>query len=217
VTPLVLLHGAGRSGDDWDALRPHLAPLEVLTPSLPGRGGVPGPAPASAEEAAQFVVRHAISQKAPRFIAVGHSYGGAIALELAIAHADRIAALVLIATGARLRVHPAIFVALSAGLDPAHGGEAWSSPVPIESAIADWRAVDAFDRLKAPLNVRAPCLVIAGEDDALTPPKYARYLAANIPGAELELVPSEGHMLPFDRPELVARRIQQFLNRQSAS
>lgn len=205
--PIVLVHGAGESGTTWEPWRPLLAPHRMLAPSLPGRAGVPGPAPSRVEDAAAFVARFATEQGATRFVVCGYSYGGAIALELAISHADRVAGLALVSTGARLRVHPRIFEALEAGNDPMRPGEPWSSPVPIESALADWRAANAFDRLGQPLDVRAPTLVIAGDCDVLTPPRNASYLVERIAGAELLMVPNEGHTVPFDRPEIVARAV----------
>jgi pimeloyl-ACP methyl ester carboxylesterase len=206
--PIVLVHGAGESGAVWEPWRPLLAPHRMLAPSLPGRAGVPGPPLSRVEDAAAFVARFASEQGASRFVVCGYSYGGAIALELAITHADRVAGLALVSTGARLRVHPRIFEALEAGRDPMKPGEAWSSPVPIESALADWRAANGFDRLGQPLEVRVPALVVGGECDVLTPPRNASYLVERIAGAELLMVPSEGHTVPFDQPAIVAAAVK---------
>jgi pimeloyl-ACP methyl ester carboxylesterase len=213
ATPIVLLHGAGDDGAAWDPWRARLAPRRVLAPSLPGRSGVPGPAPATVAEAARFVLEYARAQGAERFVVCGYSYGGAIALEIALTAPDRVAALALVSTGARLRVHPRIFEALSAGCDPLRPGEPWAKSVPIESAIADFRAADAFDRLGRPLDVRAPTLVVSGEVDVLTPPKYGEYLAARIAGARLLVVPNEGHSVPFDALDVVTAAVKELAAR----
>jgi pimeloyl-ACP methyl ester carboxylesterase len=52
------------------------------------------------------------------------------------------------------------------------------------------------DRTEALANVRAPTLVIHGEDDALIDAGGGRATAAAVPGAELLLVPGMGHSLP---------------------
>jgi pimeloyl-ACP methyl ester carboxylesterase len=208
VIPIVLVHGAGECGASWDPWLALLAPHRVLAPSLPGRAGVPGPAPASASDAARFVADYARAEGVDRFVVCGYSYGGAVALELALSDPDRAAGLVLVSTGARLRVHPRIFEALHAGCDPLRPGEPWAKATPIESALADWRAADAFDRLDAPLDVRAPTLVVSGEVDVLTPPKYGEYLARAIAGAELLVVANEGHTVPFDAPAVVTAAVK---------
>jgi pimeloyl-ACP methyl ester carboxylesterase len=57
-----------------------------------------------------------------RTVQVGHSMGGAIAQSFAIAYPERVAALVLVGTGARLRVHPDIFASIRRG-DMAQAGQ----------------------------------------------------------------------------------------------
>ncbi|WP_394787938.1 alpha/beta fold hydrolase [Rhodoferax sp.] len=52
-------------------------------------------------------------------------------------------------------------------------------------------------------QVRCPTLVLCGESDLLTPPAYAREIAALVPGAELQLLPECGHMLTMEQPEAV--------------
>ena len=89
---LLLLHGAGGTGEDWGPILPYLDPYEVLAPSLPGRLEVPGPAPRTAAEAARFIVDEAMAPYSRRgarpYVAVGISYGGAVAMELALGHPE---------------------------------------------------------------------------------------------------------------------------------
>jgi pimeloyl-ACP methyl ester carboxylesterase len=50
---------------------------------------------------------------------------------------------------------------------------------------------------------RVSTLVLVGERDAITPPRYSREIAAAVPGADLVVVPNAGHILMLERPELV--------------
>jgi pimeloyl-ACP methyl ester carboxylesterase len=59
----------------------------------------------------------------------------------------------------------------------------------------------------------APTLVIAGEQDHLIPPCYARRMAEQIPGSEFMLVPGCGHNPFVEQPCLVLPRIEEFLSR----
>jgi pimeloyl-ACP methyl ester carboxylesterase len=69
-------------------------------------------------------------------------------------------------------------------------------------------AHDAEDRLG---RVRAPTLIIVGEDDLCTPPRYARGLAELIPGSALVTVPSAAHGALWERPDDVNGAILGFL------
>lgn len=70
-------------------------------------------------------------------------------------------------------------------------------------------AHDAAGRLG---QVRAPALVIVGEDDACTPPRYARELCALLPEASLREIPAAGHCAVFERPDEVHAAIADFLS-----
>jgi pimeloyl-ACP methyl ester carboxylesterase len=60
-------------------------------------------------------------------------------------------------------------------------------------------AVSAFSRRGSLQRVRAPTLVLHGDQDVMTPPGNAHRLARGIPGAELVMVPG-GHAVPLERP-----------------
>lgn len=55
--------------------------------------------------------------------------------------------------------------------------------------------------------IRVPTLILCGEHDTLTPPDVARRMAAQVPGARLEVVPGAGHLSPLENPEPVARAL----------
>jgi pimeloyl-ACP methyl ester carboxylesterase len=60
-------------------------------------------------------------------------------------------------------------------------------------------------------QVDVPALVIAGDHDSFTPPRYAEEMAAAMPHAELMMVQGGTHVAPLERKELVAARVEKFL------
>jgi pimeloyl-ACP methyl ester carboxylesterase len=84
---------------------------------------------------------------------------------------------------------------------------AWDRGVNPSGFARQLAAIQASgDRTRALAGVRAPVLVVHGEDDPLVPVTGGRATAAAIPGAELWVVPGMGHDLPRALwPELIAR------------
>jgi pimeloyl-ACP methyl ester carboxylesterase len=66
---------------------------------------------------------------------------------------------------------------------------------------------DTLDRLG---EVRAPTLVLVGDEDILTPPYFSRELAAGIPGAELRVIERAGHGMPIEHAGAVNRALLEF-------
>jgi len=96
-----------------------------------------------------------------------------------------------------------------------------SNPNPVASAAYGRQARayvqhDALDRLGA---IRAPTLVVVGEEDRLTPPWTAREVAEAIPGARLEIIrgPGSSHVLPLERPDEFNRLVTAFLSARPAA
>jgi pimeloyl-ACP methyl ester carboxylesterase len=94
---LVLVHGLGGAASNWVAVAPRLAErLRVLVPDLPGHGGSsPLPAAASLDPFAERVRELAEREEMLPAAVVGHSFGGLVALRLALGRAEDVRALVL--------------------------------------------------------------------------------------------------------------------------
>ncbi len=202
--PLVLIPGCGRDHRAFDPLLDCLPGRQVVVVCLPGRAGVPGPAPAGAREAAHYVRGVLNGLGIPRAIVGGHSYGGGVAIELALSDEQGlVAGLVLLDTGARLRAHPDILAA----------AEAAALEEPAAAAnLADWQACNAFDRIHEVARLCVPTLVVVGADDVFTPLKYSRYLAEKIAGARLVVVDGAGHEAPTTHAAEVGPVICNFLD-----
>ena len=84
---------------------------------------------------------------------------------------------------------------------------------PVETAMrqmAAGQAFDAFDRLP---SISAPTLVIHGDRDVLVPVENAYVLKERIRGAELRIVPGAGHLFTFELPEESAAAVVEFLTK----
>ncbi|MBB3674379.1 alpha/beta fold hydrolase [Modestobacter versicolor] len=174
---------------------------------------------------------------------LGYSLGGAIAQELVLAAPERVASLVLYCTWARTDgfqramltglAHPwrtgdleaalgVLGVAFSPQLlDSPEFGELIgqvlplfpSTPEQIRTCAEQWDADLAHDTLDRLGQITAPTLVVAGEQDLLTPPWHGRQVAEAIPGARLEMFtgPGSSHALGMERAEEFVPLVAEFL------
>jgi pimeloyl-ACP methyl ester carboxylesterase len=226
---LVLLHGAGGSRLNWTSDLRRLSGATVYTLDLPGHGRSGGGGRDAIEGYAADVAAFFGAVGIERAVLVGHSMGGAIALTMALDSPERVPGLVLVATGARLRVAPSILERISIDFEAAVDiitRYAWSQEAPPELVdlgrerfreagpdvlLGDLTACDRFDVMERLGEIDVPALVVAGSADRLVPAKYAHYLAEHILGARLAIVEGAGHMVMLERPVEVARAVQHFL------
>ncbi|HEY8531401.1 MAG TPA: alpha/beta hydrolase [Limnochorda sp.] len=62
-------------------------------------------------------------------------------------------------------------------------------------------------------QIRCPTLVVGGLHDRVTAPRWSEVMARAIPGAELVLFPSSGHLPMVEEAALFARTVEAFLRR----
>jgi pimeloyl-ACP methyl ester carboxylesterase len=225
---LVLVHGAGGSHLHWPAQLRRLSGATVHSLDLPGHGRSQGSGCDTIEGYVAALVAFFDGVGLSSAVVVGHSMGGAIAQKLALAQPERVQALVLVGTGAKLRVAPAILegvkhdfdqvvdlitrYAWSAEADPALknlGREALRQTGP-EVLLSDFLACDRFDIMDRVSEIDVPALVIGGTSDKLTPIKYSRFLAEQMPNAQLTIVEGAGHMVMLERPEETVSALREF-------
>jgi pimeloyl-ACP methyl ester carboxylesterase len=228
-TSLVFIHGAGGTHRHWAYQLGALAAVSSYALDLPGHGRSGGEARTSISSCAEFLQDFVEALGLQRVVLVGHSMGGAIVQDFALNHASEVERLILIGTGARLRVQRSILEGLHAEFESTvdtllgyayaeHappdlvelGKQEWLANPP-EVLHGDFVACDNFEVMDRLAELRCPTLVLCGEKDLLTPPKYARYLEENIPNAMLTIVPGAGHMVMLEQPQLVNHPIEEFL------
>jgi pimeloyl-ACP methyl ester carboxylesterase len=228
---LVFIHGAGGTGSFWQPQIDALADkANTLALDLPGHGSSDGPGKDKIEDYAQVVNEFVNELKIPNPLPCGVSMGGAIAQHLLMDFAQCYPAGILMGTGARMGVAPAIFetiesdfsafvdmigtFAVSQKTDPGlvqPFKEEFARGIP-EIVLGDFRACDRFDSRSGLSSIKVPVLIITSEDDQLTPAKYGEFLEKNIQKAQRVHLMDAGHIVSVERPDEVNTLILEFLD-----
>ena len=66
-------------------------------------------------------------------------------------------------------------------------------------------------------QIRAPTLIMTGDDDPLVPPENSRFLAEHIPGAELTVFPGGRHAFNVEFEEESNSAVLDFVRRHSSA
>lgn len=229
--PLLLIHAAGCNLLSWGVEIRRLEGRQVLALDLPGHGRSAGVGLQSITAYAASVIRLLDALGIYRAVLAGHGMGGAIALELALSHPERLAGAGLVASGASLNVEPLLLENLC---HPATLPEALrflqerllSAARPEVAAAVmhqlrsarpgvlynDWLACQRFDRRAEVKRIRVPLWAWVGSQDRLGMLPCAHYLAARLPRLRLRVIPGAGHMLPLEQPQTLSQELQTFLN-----
>ncbi|MBI3301398.1 MAG: alpha/beta fold hydrolase [Deltaproteobacteria bacterium] len=180
--------------------------------------------------------------KAEKAHLVGLSMGGMIIQDFYARYPDQVATLVLVDTSPGFGTAPEEvkkdFLArrlepLERGLKPAD-----FAPSLVEVLVAPGAAPPVREQLRASLamlrpepykqalkaivttdfravlpKISVPVLVIVGEEDQVTTPATAEYLAKNIPSAEKVVIAKAGHLTNLEQPEAFNSALRTFLSK----
>ena len=80
-----------------------------------------------------------------------------------------------------------------------------------EVIYRDFYSCQQFSLMGRIKDIPAPTLILCGEDDLLTPPKFSEYLNAEIPDSMLVRIPDAGHILMVEKPGPVNKAIEAFV------
>lgn len=232
--PLIFLHGTPDSAQIWRLQLEHIRKSgnsDVFAIDLPGHGQRPDIFPSEVTvqdyaSAVRTIIRHELHVDQP--IIAGHSLGGAIALMMALEYGTELSGLILIGTGARLRVLPTLLEGaknnpqetrrhlVEMGTVPAN--RARVVPVVIAEQetpgpmilYRDLMACHNFDVRSRLQEIAVSTLIVCGEEDRLTPVKYSEYLHQNIASSTLQIIAQAGHYVMREQPEKFNQVIEQW-------
>ena len=242
--PVILLHGLFGSGNNLGALARALqGDFEVHSVDLPNHGRSAWLEHASLETMADCLQHWMLHHGLPRAAIVGHSLGGKVAMQLALAAPASVSALVVadIAPVSYPAHHDAVFAALeavaqgqcasrqqAAELMSAHLKETQVIQFLLTSlqrgddGVYRWRFnLEGIKRdyqavREAPTGVapyRGPVQFIKGGDSNYIQEHHRPAIVSRFPEARVKIMPGCGHWLHAERPSLFNGMVSRFLAR----
>ena len=223
--PLLLIHGLGSSGADWEAqVRALERRFQVIIPDLPGTGSsTPMPAGFNISDVAEILWAFLDQLGVSKPNIAGFSLGGAVALEMALQRPDAVPRLALINSLTTYRIDhwrkwlearlPPILFRLfgvkraarftAARLFP----DSWQKPlrercaevmgrITAESYLGMARALERWSAIDRVSRLKAKTLMIAAEHDFT--PLVEKVAMATLLGAQIAIVRGSRHGTPFD-------------------
>ena len=224
---LVFLHGAGCSSLSFYYQLRHFRNSKAL--DLPGHPE--GAACTDVDGYLEWVRGFITARRYKDVVLCGHSMGGAITLKYALRYPEELKGIILLGTGARLRVDPKY---LERAANPGEGNRDWLSghmqhyqavepdiyqvleqraaAVGPEVELNDLMACDRFDVMDQLDSIQLPTYVICGSDDVMTPVKYSDYLMDHMTNARETIIPGGSHFVQMESYGAVNQGIEGFLD-----
>jgi pimeloyl-ACP methyl ester carboxylesterase len=220
----LLLHGTPLSPQVWDGVRAHLT-AEAVAPDL--TKVVESARPGCLQTGVAALLLAALPDD--EMVVVGHSFGGQVAIEVALLAPERLAGLVVVCS----RHTP--FPAFADGARAVRAGRPLDFDAGLRRLFTPWElaaegpavryarrqlhtaprgpwaasldAVATYDRGSAVGRIAAPVSLFAAGRDEVSPPAVMAELSAALPHATLEVVSAWAHMSPFADPAAFAARL----------
>ena len=237
--PLVAIHGNFASKRFYqDLIKKPVPKHRIVAPNLPGFGGSHYTGAATVAAFADILAALFAPLKLERPVLMGHSFGGALALELAVRQPEQYRALVLISSpsltgfphnpaGDAIRTQlktdrallEKIFDAQAPSLTTDRKLEiGWEAILDdaqdFDSRIGNGIAADLgnWNLLQHAAKLSGlPILVLGGARDVLVTPAMTQEIVQQLPHAKLEIESNAGHWLPLEQPTFLRARLERFL------
>ena len=215
------LHGWGRTHRD---LLDCLSGADAISLDLPGFGASPAPTEAGGAAAYADLIEPVLDECAPRLVVLGHSFGGRVAVELAVRRPEVIASLVLCGVPLLQRTDrsaggPSPRFRLARGLHR-RGllGDTTMERMRQRHGSSDYRSARGImrDVLVAAVNetyesqlsrVAQPVDLVWGSRDDQVPVSVARDASDLLADAHLTVLEGVGHLAPIEAPGALAARL----------
>ena len=228
MSTVVLSGSLASTVEMWDAQAGALRGFDVVRLEHPGHGGEPL---VDFREMSDLARRVADEVSSRRFSFVGLSLGGAVGMQLALDAPGRLDKLVLACTGPRFGdpefwderielvrtggIEAIADAVLPRWFTPAFGDvqrfrEMFLTLAP-ETYVRYCELLREFDLRGRLGEIETPMLAIAGAEDPTSPPDVVEAMAAEIPKAEVVVIPGAAHLANVERADAFNEALLAFL------
>jgi pimeloyl-ACP methyl ester carboxylesterase len=226
---VLFIHGAGGGQFTWSYQKGFFEKqFSPIVLELPGHGDSGGEGEDEIGKYAEHIHSLLNELGLQKVFLVGHSMGGAITQTIALTHPEMVKGIVLVGTGAKLKVFPMILNGIKANFKetiPQIIRFAYSRKTPLELIergvndmlrcrpevlYGDFLACDRFNFIDQIEKIDLPTLILCGDEDQLTPVKYSQFLHQTIKGSKLEILPDAGHMVMMESPGAFNQKVGEF-------
>ena len=236
--PVVLVHGLGSTANVWEPQVRALADRFTLVRyDLEGAGRSPFAGALSIDGWVQDLKALLDAQGIGRARLVGHSLGTLILQHFAVAYPQHVEKLVFIGVNrappearrqairervAKVRaegIDAIVETVVKGGLSP-HTAAEKPEVVAFVRELLTRQSPEGYARcceamaaaVAADVSaIGAPTLLIAGRDDAVSPPANSEGLAADLSNSQVRLLDRCGHWHPIEQPSAVSQALRDFL------
>ncbi len=221
---ILILHGWGLSSVNYKKLAISLntKKYRVYCPDLPGFGTAKIPEkPYDLDDYVNFIKQYVTKEKLGKFILIGHSFGGRIALRFAEFYPEKITKLILAGVpGVRTSLNKVYLFLIMSKI----GRFFLYFPIfrPLLSITRkivykiigthDYERTDGvmretfkkvvkFDLVSTMMKIKVKTLLVWGEKDSIVPVWIGEKMSKNIINSKLAIVPNTSHNLPYKQPK----------------
>jgi pimeloyl-ACP methyl ester carboxylesterase len=227
---LIFIHGSGSNSNIWRYQFDIDNNYNLIAIDLPSHGRSDKFETLSLELYVDVLQKLVESLNYEKMILCGHSLGGAVIQSYYFTYPNLVNKLILVGTGARLRVSPVILESLKTNYDKflkdlPIGAFSRKTPPNIineyiketskigpEVTYQDFSICNRFDTMNLTSTIRIPIIIITGKEDKLTPVKYANYFKEKVANSKSYVIEKAGHMVMIEQSERFNEIIKENIN-----
>ncbi|MDD1780061.1 alpha/beta hydrolase [Enterovibrio sp. ZSDZ35] len=209
---VIFIHGSPGSKEAYDDYLQHhaLQLLDLVSVDRLGFGESGSDVETSLHRQAEAIVP-LLENSEKRTFLVGHSLGGPIALQVALLVPEKVSGLLLIASA----------------FDPVLEDPKWYNYL-ADTMVAKWVLPEDMNRSNEEMMVlegeleklseqnwetlNMPIVLVHGEEDDIADPRNSVFAKQKLDGAELKLLPNEGHFVLWQNVTILVNEINALIN-----
>jgi pimeloyl-ACP methyl ester carboxylesterase len=229
---LLFLHGWRSNKEVWIQVNQLISKsanqfASTYALDLPGFGGSQIPAaPMTVGDYANVVAQFIKKLDLKNVIILGHSFGGRVGIKLSSEYSGLIAKLVLVdSAGFAMDANKKGFIKIAAKIAKPFfkpqmmqglrkkvykqiGAEDYLATPELQKTFVNVTSEDLSEDMK---KIKAPTLIVTGENDKDTPVEYGELMKVLIPNSKQEIIKNAGHFSFLDKPEEFISILEKFI------